>query len=61
MEFEVGTEWEYLCFCVYMLGICVCGAACDDSECNVLGCLELMRFVSKMGDQRVFPYSMMGH
>ena len=38
MEFEVGTEWKYLCFCV--LDICVCGAACDDSECGVLGCLE---------------------
>ena len=37
MEFEVGTDWEYLCFCVQMLDICVCGAACDDSECSVSG------------------------
>ena len=43
MEFEVGTEWEYLCFCVYMLDICVCGAACDDSECGAFGCLEFVK------------------
>ena len=44
-----------------MLDICVCGAACDDSECGVLGCLEFVRFVSEMiCDQRVFPYSMTG-
>ena len=41
MEFEVGTEWEYLCFCVLMLDICVCGAACDDSECGVLEFVEI--------------------
>ena len=39
MEFEVGTGWEYLCV---MLDICVCGAACDDSKCGVLGCLEFV-------------------
>src|SRR6476469_3044300 len=25
-----------------MLDICVCGAACDNSECSVLGCLEFV-------------------
>ena len=40
------SEWENFCFIVEVLDVCVCSAACDDSE--------------MMDDQRVLPYSMMG-
>ena len=44
-----------------MLDICVCGAACDDSECSVLGCLEFVEIcVGDDGLPEVFPYSMTG-
>ena len=36
------SEWENFCFIVEVLDVCVCGAACDDSERSILCCLNLV-------------------
>ena len=42
MEFEVVSESENFCFIVEVLDVCVSSAVCDDSECSVLCCLDLV-------------------
>jgi len=38
----VVSEWENFCFIVEVLDVCVCSAACDDSEHSVLCRLDLV-------------------
>src|SRR6476619_7464043 len=42
MEFEVVSELKNFCFCVEVLDVCVCCAACDDSECGVMSVFTML-------------------